>query len=253
MPISRRLFCLCLACTPAMRASAQPNGTATSPPGELRGLAEPSLQVARSGPGAPPRVALTFDACSGATDRRILDLLVAERIPATLFVTGRWLNRNAEAIAILKANADLFTIENHGLNHIPAVDRPGTVYGIATAGSAEAVRKEVKGGESWIEKSGFPRPRWFRGATARYTSSAITDIEAMDYRIAGYSRNGDEGASATAKTASARIAAARDGDVVLAHINHPEKPAGGGIVEGILALKRKGAIFVTLDAAPPGP
>ena len=248
MAITRRLFCLCLACAPAGRLAEQDASMPiTSPARELRGLVEPSLHVEKAGPGQSPRVALTFDACSGATDRRILDVLMTEQIPATLFVTGRWLNKNAETISLLKSRPDLFTIENHGLNHVPAVDRPGTVYGIETAGSPEAVAKEVQGGETWIFKAGFERARWFRGATARYSTSAITAIEAMGYRIAGYSLNGDQGATASTKAAAARVTGARDGDVVIAHINHPEKPAGAGIAEGLLALKRKGVTFVKLD------
>ena len=248
MAITRRLFCLCLACAPAGRLGAQDAPSpAAQPARELHGLVEPSLHVSKAGSGQSPRVALTFDACSGATDRRILDVLMAEQIPATLFVTGRWLNKNAETIALLKSRPDLFAIENHGLNHIPAVDRPGTVYGIETAGSPQAVAKEVQGGETWIAKAGFEPARWFRGATARYSTSAIAAIEAMGYRIAGYSLNGDQGATASTKAAATRMTGARDGDVVIAHINHPEKPAGAGIAEGLLALKRKGVTFVKLN------
>ena len=250
MAITRRFFCLCLACAPAGRLDAQDAPSpAIQPARELHGLVEPSLHVAKAGSGKPPRVALTFDACSGATDRRILDVLMAEEIPATLFVTGRWLNKNAETIALLKSRPDLFAIENHGLNHIPAVDRPGTVYGIETAGTPQAVAKEVEGGETWIAKAGFARSGWFRGATARYSISAMTAIEAMGYRIAGYSLNGDQGATASTRAAATRVTGARDGDVVIAHINHPEKPAGAGIAEGLLALKRKGVTFVKLDEA----
>src|SRR5690606_19955974 len=81
---------------------------------------EPQLQIARGG-AASPQVALTLDACMGRTDHRILDMLVQNRIPATIFVTGRWIKQNPAAMAVLKANADLFDIENHGAMHIPAI------------------------------------------------------------------------------------------------------------------------------------
>ncbi len=232
MRLTRRSFCLCalggLAATPARAA----------------GLVEPSLHVAKG--GGTPCVALTFDACSGNVDHRILDLLLAENITSTIFVTARWLRRNSEALRIMKERPDLFHLENHGLNHVPAVDRPETIYGIAAAGSPEAVSDEVRNGALWMEKYDIAQPHWFRGATARYSASAIAQIEAMGYHIAGYSLNGDQGASASARTAASRIAAARDGDVVLAHINHPERPAGAGVAEGVMALKKKGFSFVQL-------
>ena len=53
-------------------------------------LVEPKLRLENQEKGAPPRVALTFDACSGKTDERILSTLIDNRIPATIFVTARF-------------------------------------------------------------------------------------------------------------------------------------------------------------------
>lgn len=252
MPLSRRFFCACLACLPAAPAAfAAGNATGPSPSALRRGpgLLEPSLHVEKG--GKVPQVALTFDACSGAIDRRILDMLMTEGVPATIFVTGRWLRRNGEAIALIKSRPDLFAVENHGLNHVPAIDRPDLVYGIAAAGTSEAVASEVENGAAWVERAGFARPGWFRGATALYTPSSMAAIRAMGFRIAGFSLNGDQGASASARAAASRIGAARDGDVVISHINHPERPAGEGVAQGVLALKRKGFRFVHLDRVAP--
>ena len=58
MAITRRLFCLCLACAPAGRLGAQDAPSpATQPARELHGLVEPSLHVAKAGSGLPPRSA----------------------------------------------------------------------------------------------------------------------------------------------------------------------------------------------------
>ncbi|GGE09165.1 hypothetical protein GCM10011390_30340 [Aureimonas endophytica] len=209
------------------------------------GDVEPGLRL---GPHEGERVvALTFDACSGATDRRILDTLVAERMPATIFVTGRWLARNAEALAILEAHPDLFQIENHGARHIPAVTDAPDVYGLPTAGTLPAVMAEVEGGAAAIRATTGREPHWFRGATARYSRDAVAAIEKRGYRIAGYSLNADKGASLPAATVEKRLAAAHDGDVVIAHINQPHRASGEGIAAGLLALKRAGFAFVRLD------
>lgn len=243
--------------TPAPSLSAKPhtgaNGSKPAPrksPAQttVRGLMEPRLSL-KPESGKPVRVALTFDACTGKTDHRILDVLVRERIPATIFATARWLRRNPDTVALLKANPDLFEIENHGAMHVPAVDRPGTIYGIEAAGSPAAVTAEVKGGADAIADQGFPASRWFRGATARYTASSIEEIGTLGYRVAGYSLNGDDGASVAAATAEKRLSTAPDGAVIISHINQPDRSAGAGVARGILALKARGVLFVRLEDA----
>ncbi|MEB2843135.1 polysaccharide deacetylase family protein [Rhizobiales bacterium RZME27] len=210
-------------------------------------LVEPQLRVARSNAAGRPRVALTFDACMGKTDDRILSVLVSERIPATIFVTARWLRSNPQAVTILRQNADLFEVENHGQNHIPAVDVPASIYGIAAAGSTDAVRQEVAGGADAMREAGIAPPHWFRGSTAKYDASAIRQIRTMGYKIAGYSLNGDGGSMLGAAVAERKIAAARDGDVVIAHINQPTHTAGEGVARALLTLKKRGVEFVKLQ------
>lgn len=209
-------------------------------------IVEPQLHIAKGGVERP-QVALTLDACSGKTDRRILDVLLKERIPATIFVTGRWIKGNSEAMAILTANQDLFQIENHGAMHVPAITTMPTMYGIKTAGTVGAVREEVEGGASAINAAGGRKTRWYRDATARYSKDAIRLVEDMGYRIGGYSLNGDMGASLAAAAAEKRVAGARDGDVIIAHINQPGRSAGAGVAKGILALKQKNVRFVRLN------
>ena len=210
-------------------------------------LVEPHLHIARSNLAGHARIALTFDACMGQADERILSTLVGERIPATIFVTARWLKRNPAAVAVFLQNPDLFELENHGQNHIPAVDAPTLIYGIASAGSPQAVRQEVEGGAAAMVAAGIPAPHWFRGSTAKYDLSAIGEIRAMGYRIAGYSVNGDGGSLLGAVITEKRIASAKDGDVVISHINQPTHAAGEGVAKALVDLKAKGTEFVRLE------
>lgn len=225
----------------------------SSPPVRAK-LVEPRLHLAKADTGgARPRVALTFDACMGAVDERILQTLVGQHIPATVFVTARWLRKNPTTVAIFLANPDLFEIENHGENHIPAIDVAVPVYGIASAGSPEAVAREVGNGAKAMLAAGLPAPRWFRGATAKYDASSIDEIRKMGYRVAGYSLNGDDGSLLGAGAAEKRIAAAKDGEVVISHINQPTHAAGQGVANAILKLKARGVDFVRLsDVATDG-
>jgi peptidoglycan/xylan/chitin deacetylase (PgdA/CDA1 family) len=209
---------------------------------------EPSLRLP---PHQGRTVALTFDACSAHADMRIIDELVADNIPATIFVTRRWIVRNAAAIAIMRANPNLFEIENHGENHVPAITDTPTVFGLRTAGSLDAVATEVNGGEAAIGTAFGLHASWYRGAAARYSKDAATLIGQLGYRIAGYSLNGDIGASLSQQAVGRRYAAARPGDVIISHINQPDRPSGAGVVDGIRALKAAGFGFTRLDAAFP--
>ncbi|OCP10243.1 MULTISPECIES: polysaccharide deacetylase family protein [unclassified Ensifer] len=216
------------------------------------GLVEPDLRLPANPAGKTdaPRVALTLDACSGATDMRILGTLIENRIPATIFVTARWLKRNGLVVEVMKAHPDLFEIEDHGAMHVPPIDVKISVYGLAAAGSEAAVSAEIDGGAKAITQHGLPAPRWFRGATAKYTHSSMSQIRAKGYRIAGYSVNGDGGSLLGAAVAEKRIRNARDGDVIIAHINQPTHAAGAGVARGILDLKAKGYNFVRLNDIP---
>ncbi len=200
--------------------------------------------------GAARTVALTLDACSGGTDMRIIETLTGLAVPATIFVTGLWLRANRPAAAVFLARPDLFTLQNHGDRHVPPVLGTRLVYGLAVAGTLAAVEREVTLGAEAIVAAGGVRPNWYRGATGRYSPTAMAAIEAMGYRIAGYSLSADEGASLPAASVSRRIAASRNGEVILAHVNHPHRPSGAGVAAGMAELRRAGVVFVGLDTVP---
>lgn len=198
--------------------------------------------------GAEQRVALTLDACSGQFDAALLDFLIRERIAATLFVTRKWIRRNPAGVALIKAHADLFEVENHGANHIPAVIGPGReVYGIAGVPDLEHLRSEVSDGARAIEMEFGVAPRWYRDATAVYDPQAIEEIEGMGYRIAGFSVNADAGATLPRAVIEKRLLGVRGGDVIIAHMNKPDSDTAEGLAPGLSALKRQGYVFVRLD------
>ncbi len=244
---------MCRRCLPLSRRSfASGLLAAACLPGSADALVEPaiSLQVPD---GAPRTVALTLDACSGLVDMRIVAALIDLSVPATIFATGLWLRGNAPVLALMRTRADLFTLQNHGELHLPPVLGTRRVYGLPVAGTLDAVRREVTRGADLVEAARGERPRWYRGAAGLYSPPAIEAIQAMGFLIAGYSLNADAGASLPAASVARRIAAARSGDVIVAHINQPHRPSGAGVAAGVAALKQAGAIFVGLDALPSTP
>ena len=207
---------------------------------------EPRMRLANPPPGRPT-VALTLDACPGAFDERIATALVESSIPATIFASEPWLRRNPAGLAFLLAHHDLFDIENHGERHIAPVLGQRSIFGIPVAGDLAAVRREVMEGAAAIAATTGLASRWYRAATGYYSPSAIPAIEELGFAIAGYSLNADMGASLPARSVEARIAGASDGEIIVAHINQPERPCGAGVVAGIRELQRRGASFLRLD------
>ena len=197
---------------------------------------------------AGPRVALTLDACSGKFDDDLIAFLITNRIPATIFATKKWLLKNPTGVAVIKAHLDLFDVENHGENHIPAVIGKGKkVYGIPGEPDIVHLRREVSEGARAITEIIGVAPHWYRGATAEYDAPAVDEIERMGYRIAGFSLNADSGATLGRKAIVKRLKNVKSGDVIIAHMNKPASDSAEGLSVGLLELLREKYVFVRLD------
>ncbi len=141
----------------------------------------------------------------------------------------------------------MFEIENHGAQHLPAIDVPMQLFGLKAAGSADAIKTEIEGSETAVNEVFNTKPTWYRGAGAQYTEASLALVRTLNFKPAGFSILGDGGALWSSVHAAKAIAEAKDGDVIIAHINQPAKPAGAGVVEGILKLRANGFTFVTLN------
>jgi peptidoglycan/xylan/chitin deacetylase (PgdA/CDA1 family) len=195
-------------------------------------------------------VALTLDACAGAFDADLVRFLALYRIPATVFVTKRWIARNPAGVAMLRANPDLFQIENHGARHVPAVIGPGRqVYGIDGSPDLQHLEREVKDGAAAVEQLTGSPPRWYRGATAEYDAQALQRIAALGYKVAGFSVNADGGASLPKEAILARLKGVKSGDIIIAHLNRPDSDTAEALADGLKALLAQGFRFVKLGDA----
>lgn len=195
-------------------------------------------------------VALTLDACGGGYDDALVRFLIAQRIPVTVFATRRWIDRHAQAVALLKSYPELFDIEDHGDRHVAAVIGAGrTVHGIPGSPDLDHLRREVIGGARAIERATGQAPRWYRGATAEYDPQAMRAIDALGYRIAGFSLNADEGATLHKATIVARLQRTQPGDIIIAHMNRPESETAEALTAALPKLRARGLRFVTLRDA----
>lgn len=238
---------MCLVCLPrrGLLLGALAGGLAAGS-ASASDLLSPDLRLPQ-----PTAVALTLDACGGETDWRILDTLVELQVPATIFATELWLTGNPAAVRVLLAHPALFQVENHGAHHLPPVLGTHPIYGLRPAGTLAAIRTEIVQGAAAVTAATGRTPRWYRGATALYSPEAIRLAGEFGVTIAGFSVNGDAGASLPAARVAARIGASPAGAVIISHVNQPHRESGTGVVAGVTALRRRSFRFVRLDDAFP--
>ncbi|WP_082927866.1 polysaccharide deacetylase family protein [Paenibacillus oryzisoli] len=196
-------------------------------------------------------IALTFDACGGTVgsgyDEKLIDYLIKENIPATLFMNAKWIGANPDIFATLAANP-LFEIENHGTEHRPLSVTGKPAYGIAGTKNVADVIHEVKDNADGIEKLTGRRPLFFRSGTAFYDEVATSVVHDLGFEIAGYNVLGDAGATYNTEQVYKALIKAQSGSIVLAHMNHPEKDTAEGVIKAIPELRREGFRFVQLAA-----
>ena len=207
----------------------------------------------RLAPGDEPDarvVALTLDACGGQFDADLIRTLVALRVPATIFVTKKWLDRNPVGTAVLLSHPELFELEDHGTGHVPAFIGAGRrVYGIAGEPDAAHLEAEVQQASTAIRALTGRSPAYFRGATAVYDRESMQIIGALGYRIAGFSVNADGGARLPESVIVRRLRALQPGDIVIAHMNKPAGATAEAFATVLPQLQARGYRFITLARA----
>lgn len=191
--------------------------------------------------------ALTLDACGGEFDVDLINTLVDLRVPATIFATRKWIERHPDGVALLNAHPDLFAVEDHGAAHVPAVIGANKrVYGLRGEPDVAHLREEIDGGAQAIASTGAPQPQWYRGATALYDRASISAIDAMGYRIAGFSVNADAGATLSRREIITRLNKVKSGDIIIAHMNKPASQSAEALRDALPTLIQRGMKFVTL-------
>ncbi|MBU9721034.1 polysaccharide deacetylase family protein [Bacillus alkalicola] len=194
-------------------------------------------------------IALTFDACGGTYgsgyDEELISYLRSEEIPATLFFNTRWIKENKETFMEL-SNDKLFTIENHGTEHLPLSINGGTAWGIAATNSVSEVIEEVMGNQNLITELTGKSPSYFRSGTAFYDDIAVQIVEDLGLTTVNFNILGDAGATFTSSQVTNALVNATPGSIALLHMNRPESGTAAGVQEAIPILIEKGYEFVHL-------
>jgi peptidoglycan/xylan/chitin deacetylase (PgdA/CDA1 family) len=198
-------------------------------------------------------IALTFDACGSAKgrgiDTRLIDFLVREQVPATLFINARWIDANPELFRTIAANP-LFEIGNHGTWHKPASVSGRSIYGMPGTKDVAELVAEIELNARKIEAITGRRPVLYRSGTAYYDEVAVEIAHELQHQVAGFSLLGDAGATYSPAQVTSALLKAMPGDIALLHMNHPESGTGAGIIAAVPELKRRGFRFVRMSDYP---
>ncbi|MCA1910051.1 MAG: polysaccharide deacetylase family protein [Magnetospirillum sp.] len=194
-------------------------------------------------PAGETRVALTFDACEGRgkpayLDRKLVDFLVAEKLPVTIFATGLFARRNAEHLAEL-AKSPLVEVENHSFDHPQHMEKL----------SAEQVRAQVAETDAVITEVTGRKPRFFRFPAGNYDAASLEAVESAGHRVVHWSfASGDPTPGLSPERLKTWVLSkTRGGDILIFHING-RAPATAQALPAIIAeLRRRKVEFVRLD------
>jgi peptidoglycan/xylan/chitin deacetylase (PgdA/CDA1 family) len=197
-------------------------------------------------------VALTFDACGGTNgdgyDKELIEYLISEKIPATLFISGKWIDSNFSRFVSLSRDT-LFEIENHGLNHKPCSMDGESAYGIhGTSNPGEAFDEIVA--NAWkIRTITGSIPHFYRSSTT-YINEACArmagklGITVISFRVL----SGDALPHASVAAIEENVIKyIKPGAIVIMHINHPEWNTFEAMQKIIPKLRQMGYSFLRLN------
>jgi len=196
-------------------------------------------------------IAFTFDACGGKNgngyDKDLIEYLQREKIPATLFITGKWIDAQFDTFLNLSRNP-MFEIENHGLNHRPCSICGETIYGIKGTPGIEEAFDEIEANACKIEAITGHHPRFYRSATA-YIDEACADmvvslgIIPVSYQVLSGDAIVSEPEKVIEKDVIKNI---KPGAIVIMHFNHPKGHTKEAMEKIVPALRKIGYNFVLL-------
>lgn len=200
-------------------------------------------------------IAFTFDACGGKNadgyDSELINFLRKEHIPATLFVTGKWIDANYTTFLELSKDP-LFEIENHGLNHHPCSVDGESEYGIHGTKDIPDAFDEIEANAEKIDKITGRRPGFYRSATA-YTDEACAKIAGrLGITIISFDvLSGDAVPNTPKKIIVDNVLGhVKPGAIVIMHFNRPLWNTFESMQQIVPQLRKEGYTFAKIEDFP---
>ena len=201
-------------------------------------------------------IAFTFDACGGEKgngfDQELINFLNKEKVPATLFITGRWIDAHFSTFITLSKDS-LFEIENHGLNHRPCSIDGESEFGIHGTASVSEAFDEIEANARKIEAISGHRPQFYRSATAFIDEACARlahelGITAISFQVL----SGDAIPNAPVSVIEENVLKnIRPGAIVIMHMNHPQWNTCEAMQKIVPELRKMDYLFVRLNHFKP--
>jgi peptidoglycan/xylan/chitin deacetylase (PgdA/CDA1 family) len=174
---------------------------------------EGAAQIIRSGPPTCKAIALTFDLCpvreGTGYDASLIETLIARHIPATFFLSGRWMEKHDAEVRTLLA-VPYFEIGTHGHAHahLPLLDE-------------EHQRAEIHGAVTLLKTRYGRQASLFRPPYGEYDDATVEIARALGLRFILWNViSGDPDPSLPLARMVERIkATTRNGSVIVFHAN----------------------------------
>jgi peptidoglycan/xylan/chitin deacetylase (PgdA/CDA1 family) len=204
--------------------------------------AESQAQVITSGPPSCPNIALTFDLCpvrkGSGYDKALVDYLIDHEIPATFFMSGRWITRHDPEVTQLLGHA-LFEIGTHG-----------EVHAHLPMHNADEQRREILGPVKLLSEHYSRDTKLFRPPYGEYDSTTVDIVKHLHLKFIQWNiESGDPDPTLPADQIVARIAKrVKPGSIIVLHANGKGKETRQ-IVQQLAqdVLPRKGLTPVTVS------
>lgn len=185
-------------------------------------------------------IALTFDACPTTLpdeyDEKVIEILLREKAPATLFLSGRWVEKNQEKVKFL-ARQPQFELANHAFWHPHLLEKDDG-----------RILRELKRTQAIIKKLTGNTPRYFRSpygeVDERVAAIAKTaGLTTIQYGIA--SGDPDPGLSPR-RIVRIVLRDAKGGSIIVFHMNRKGVHTAELLPAIIDGLREKGFTLVTV-------
>jgi peptidoglycan/xylan/chitin deacetylase (PgdA/CDA1 family) len=196
--------------------------------------------IIEHGPRNTKKIALTFDACPTSKPReyddKVIDVLMREKVPATLFMSGRWVEKNPEKAKYL-SDQPQFEIANHSFYHPHMLEKQD-----------ERDVRELKRTQTVIRKITGKTPRYFRppfGEVNEHVAQLAKEagLVTVQFDIA----SGDPDPDLSPKRIVLTVLRdAQGGSIIVFHMNRNGVHTAEVLPEIIEGLRRKGFTLVTV-------
>lgn len=187
------------------------------------------------------KIALTFDACPssvrGGYDNHIVSILVDSGVPATFFLSGRWIQRHRSETKTL-ASITNFEIGNHSFTH-PHMN----------AISDSMVRSEIFRTESLLQRVVGTSTHLFRPPYGETDTQIVHTAKELGLITVLYDlASGDPDSTISCSRLVNYVASqTRNGSIIVMHVNGHGWHTAEALPQIIRALRSKGFRFVKVS------